>query len=105
MPKRSLVLKRKHIKDSKNLEKSLYVRDKAKNEYWTSVISGPSGGTALKQVMEMEIPAWVQESVSVTMAHRAIHTSRLKLYRVKMKPHVKMMQTSNYHLWAKAHLK
>lgn len=67
--KRSLVLKRKLIKDSKNLEKSLYVRDKA----------GPSGGTALKQVME--IPAWVQESVSVTMAHRAIHTSRLKLCR------------------------
>lgn len=31
--KRSLVLKRKLIKDSKNLEKSLYVRDKAKNEY------------------------------------------------------------------------
>lgn len=76
MPKRSLVLKRK----KKNLEKSLYVRDKAKNEYWTSVISGPSGGTALKQVME--IPAWAEESVSVTMAHRAIHTSRLKLYRV-----------------------
>lgn len=34
---------------SESLEKSLCARQKAKNQYWTMELPGPSGGTALKQ--------------------------------------------------------
>ena len=39
------------LQDFENLEKSLYARDKAENQYWLAVIFGLSSGTALKTDM------------------------------------------------------
>ncbi|KAK3567028.1 hypothetical protein QTP86_008979 [Hemibagrus guttatus] len=57
----------------------------------------------------MEITTWAQEyfqkTLSVNTIHRAIHRSRLKLYRSKKKPYLNMIQKRRHFLWAKAHLK
>ncbi len=57
----------------------------------------------------MEITTWAQEyfqkTLSVNTIHRAIRRCRLKLYRLKKKPYLNMIQKRRRFLWAKAHLK
>uniref|UniRef100_A0A8C1XNY3 Tc1-like transposase DDE domain-containing protein n=1 Tax=Cyprinus carpio TaxID=7962 RepID=A0A8C1XNY3_CYPCA len=57
----------------------------------------------------MEITTWAQEyfqkTLSVNTIHRAFRRCWLKLYRLKKKPYLNMIQKRRRFLWAKAHLK
>lgn len=66
-------------------EKSLCTRDKAENRYWTPMISGPSGSTALKIVM---VPSWKSLHVLRNTVNYASHRRRLKLYDTRNKTYV-----------------
>ncbi|KAJ8285485.1 hypothetical protein GJAV_G00027330, partial [Gymnothorax javanicus] len=98
-------------KDSEKLEKSLCVRDKAKDLYWMPVIFGPSDATAslTDMILSLTLNKWAQEyfkkPLSVNTVCRAIHRYHLKLYHAKRKPLLSMTQKRHSVLWAKAHLK
>ncbi len=57
----------------------------------------------------IDITKWAQEyflkPLSVNTIHRAICRCQLKVYHVKRKPYVNMVQKCRRVLWAKAHLK
>ena len=59
----------------KRFKESLYARDEAEKQYQMAMVFGPSGGTALKTVVE--ITAWTQKHfqkpLSVNTIHHCIH--------------------------------
>ncbi len=93
-------------KDSEKLEKSLRVRDKAKDLCWMPVVFGPSDDTAsLIDDSVIDITKWAQEyfqkPLSVNTIRRAICRCQLKLYHAKRKPYVNMVQKGRRVLWAR----
>ncbi len=97
-------------KVSEKLEKSLCVRDKAKDLCWMP------GLRALRRHCithrhdsVIYITKWAQEyfqkPLSVNTICRAICRCQLKLCHAKRKPYVNMVQKRSGILWAKAHLK
>ncbi len=98
-------------KVSEKLDKSLCVRDKAKDLCWMPVVLGPSDDTAslISMILMIDITKWAQEyfqkPLSVNTIRRAICRCQLQLYHAKRKPYVNMVQKRHHVLWAKAHLK
>ncbi len=93
--------------DSEKLEKYLYIRDKAEDLCWMTVVFGPSDTHRHDSVIV--ITKWAQENfqkpLSVNTIHRAICRCQVKLYHAKRKPYVNMVQKHCRVLWVKAHLK
>ncbi len=94
--------------DSEKLDKYLYIREKAEDLCWMTVVFGPSDDTHQHDSV-IVITKWAQENfqkpLSVNTIHRAICRWLLKLYHAKRKPYVNMVQKHCRVLWVKAHLK
>ncbi len=98
------------IKDSRNLEEFQCVKDKGASLSWTTVISDPSGCTAIKNRHSSisDITTWAQDyfgkPLSSTTIRSYIHKCQLKLYCAKRKPYVNSVQKRRRLLWARRHL-
>ncbi len=97
-------------KDSEKLEKSLCVRDKAKDLCWMPVVFGPSDDTASLIGMILSLTLLngprntSRKPLSVNTIRRAICRCQLKLDHCKKEAICEHGQKRRRVLWAKAHL-